>query len=155
VVWTDTRDGGTSEIYYKSSTDGGTTWGGDAELSLRDNKQSVHPSIAVAGSGLHVAWYDNRDGNNEIYYKRNPTGNVGTSETMNDEGGRIKSDPTIVRWVLCMPISLFSLHSSLFDMAGRQVMSLRPGPNDVSGLTPGVYFECSGQSVRNKIILTR
>jgi hypothetical protein len=25
-------------------------------------------------------------------------------------------------------------------MTGRQVMALSPGPNDVSGLAPGVYF---------------
>ena len=26
--------------------------------------------IASSGSVVHVVWYDNRDGNNEIYYKR-------------------------------------------------------------------------------------
>jgi len=28
----------------------------------------------------------------------------------------------------------------LFDAAGRKVMDLVPGPNDVSRLAPGVYF---------------
>jgi hypothetical protein len=47
---------------------------------------------------------------------------------------------TIIRGVLFLPASHFSLHFSLFDMTGRQVMTLRPGPNDVSRLVPGVYF---------------
>ena len=31
--------------------------------------------VASSGNVVHVVWYDNRDGNNEIYYKRNPAGN--------------------------------------------------------------------------------
>jgi len=30
--------------------------------------------------------------------------------------------------------------TSLLDAAGRRVLSLKPGRNDVSRLTPGVYF---------------
>ncbi|MCX6842707.1 MAG: hypothetical protein NTX53_10540 [candidate division WOR-3 bacterium] len=48
--------------------------------------------------------------------------------------------PTIVRGILFLPPSHFTLHSSLFSLSGQKVMSLRPGPNDVSRLTPGVYF---------------
>jgi hypothetical protein len=33
-------------------------------------------SCAISGTTLHVLWNDNRDGNWEIYYKRNPTGNT-------------------------------------------------------------------------------
>jgi hypothetical protein len=47
---------------------------------------------------------------------------------------------TIVRSVLFLPVSSFTLHSSLFSLSGQKVMSLRPGPNDVSRLSPGVYF---------------
>jgi hypothetical protein len=28
----------------------------------------------------------------------------------------------------------------LLDATGRQVLAIRPGPNDVSSLAPGVYF---------------
>jgi hypothetical protein len=50
--------------------------------------------------------------------------------------------PTIVRGTL-------SLHpaddnrgpaTALLDAAGRQVMSLNPGPNDITALRSGVYF---------------
>jgi len=64
--------------------------------------------------------------------------------------------PTIVRSVLFLPVSLFTPHSSLFDMTGRAVMSLRPGENDVSCLSPGVYFVREGQAKTvRKVVLTK
>jgi hypothetical protein len=47
---------------------------------------------------------------------------------------------TVIRSVLRLPVSPFTIHTSLFDMTGRQAMALRPGANDVSELSPGVYF---------------
>ncbi len=73
VVWRDNRDGN-SEIYYKRSTDAGTNWETDTRLT-NNPASSGNPSVSVSGSVVHVVWYDNRDGNLEIYYKRNPTGN--------------------------------------------------------------------------------
>jgi hypothetical protein len=35
---------------------------------------SEYPGVAVSGPVIHVVWFDLRDGNEEIYYKRNPTG---------------------------------------------------------------------------------
>ncbi len=48
--------------------------------------------------------------------------------------------PTVVRGVLFLPLSPFSIHYSLFDMTGRRVLQLRAGPNDLSRLPAGVYF---------------
>lgn len=73
VVWTDDRDGN-REIYYKRSIDGGSTWESDFRLTNNVNV-SQRPFICVSGPNVHVIWQDNRDGNWEIYYKRNPTGN--------------------------------------------------------------------------------
>jgi hypothetical protein len=75
VVWEDNRDLN-NEIYYLRSTDAGVSWGTDTRLT-NNTANSYNPSIAVSGSVVHIAWTDNRDGNYEIYYKRNPTGNVG------------------------------------------------------------------------------
>ena len=72
VVWVDGRDGN-DEIYYKRSTDGGTTWGTDTRLT-NASSSSEFPSVAVSGSCVHVTWYDQRDGNEEIYYKRSTDG---------------------------------------------------------------------------------
>jgi hypothetical protein len=73
VVWNDARDGN-GEIYFKRSTDGGATWDSDTRLT-NNASTSMYPSVAVAGPRVHVVWYDGRDGNAEIYHKRNPTGN--------------------------------------------------------------------------------
>lgn len=68
VVWQDTRDGSGWELYYKNSTDGGTTWGQDRRLTNAP-ETSEAPSVVASGSNVHVVWWDNRDGNYEIYYK--------------------------------------------------------------------------------------
>ncbi len=50
---------------------------------------------------------------------------------------------TVVRGVLDLPRSLVSdpeHRAALLDAAGREVMTLRVGENDVSGLPSGVYF---------------
>jgi len=73
VVWWDFRNGN-DEIYYKRSTDGGVSWETDTRLTS-NSAESQYPSVAVSGSVVHVVWNDDRDGNWEIYYKRNPTGN--------------------------------------------------------------------------------
>jgi hypothetical protein len=73
VVWYDERDGN-SEIYHKRATDGGVSWGVDTRLTI-NSSGSYDPFVSVSGSVVHVVWQDHRDGNYEIYYKRNPTGN--------------------------------------------------------------------------------
>jgi hypothetical protein len=49
---------------------------------------------------------------------------------------------TVVGSVVVMPASASALgaHSTLCDVAGRKVLDLKPGENDVSRLAPGVYF---------------
>jgi hypothetical protein len=76
VVWYDTRDGASPEIYYKRSIDGGINWGSDTRLT-NNIYFSSNPSVSVSGSNVHIVWQDNRDGNYEIYYKRSTDG--GTS----------------------------------------------------------------------------
>jgi len=83
VVWYDNRDGN-FEIYYKRSTDGGMSWGTDTRLT-NNSAESRYSSVSVSGSAVHVVWYDNRDANYEIYYKRNPTGNVVGITNINSE----------------------------------------------------------------------
>lgn len=74
LVWEDNRSGN-YEIYHKLSSDGGLNWGTtDTRLTINSGG-SESPSLGISGSILHVVWDDNRDGNYEVYYKRNPTGN--------------------------------------------------------------------------------
>lgn len=65
-----------------------------------------------------------------------------------------QTGPTVVRGVLELPDgpSLKPQASScLLNAAGRRVLELHPGANDVSGLAPGIYF-VSGQLVRKVVI---
>ncbi|MBM3314543.1 hypothetical protein FJY71_01690 [candidate division WOR-3 bacterium] len=66
--------------------------------------------------------------------------NSGTEERVSGEATRVTAEQTTVRHVLLLSASPFALHSSLFDLSGREVMHLRPGPNDVRHLPAGVYF---------------
>ncbi len=66
---------------------------------------------------------------------------------------------SVIRNVLLLP-EASSLKpqavSWLLDAAGREVLGLRPGANDVSRLSPGIYFvrEAQAQAVR-KVVITR
>lgn len=67
VVWDDYTPGN-YEIYYKCSTNSGSTWSGLKRLTWNAGG-SYHPSIAVSGSVIHMVWYDDTPGNYEIFYK--------------------------------------------------------------------------------------
>jgi hypothetical protein len=133
-----TWSGGHFFINYCGSTDNGQTWSAETALTTADGLGTAAP--AAAGSLVHLVLYDNRDGNSELYYKRNPTAS-GVEETRKEERGTKNTGPTIVRGVLLLPYSLSpSIPLSLLDVSGRKVMQLRLGANDVSVLSPGVYF---------------
>ena len=123
-------------ISYCGSTDNGQTWSADTALTNADGMGTS--AVAAAGSRAEIVLYDNRDGNFEIYYKRNLTAG-GVEETMNKGRGTLRVGPTIVRGVLLLP-PLLSPSSSLLSIDGRKVLDLRPGANDVSRLAPGGYF---------------
>jgi len=53
----------------KLTTNGGLNWGPDTRLT-NNSAYSGDPSITVSGQVVHVVWQDNRDGNDELYYKR-------------------------------------------------------------------------------------
>jgi len=82
VVWHDSTPGdGNTEIYYKRSTDGGTTWGSAKRLSWTSGP-SRSPAIATGSSeAIHVVWYDTTPGNEEIYYKSSKDGGATWSYT--------------------------------------------------------------------------
>ncbi|UCG42092.1 MAG: exo-alpha-sialidase, partial [candidate division WOR-3 bacterium] len=149
AVWHDLRHGA-GELYYLRSVDSGASW--EPELRLTDQPDSsTCPSIALSGSIVHVLWYDTRDGNPEIYYKRNPTGNGVVEDKA--QGVWIKAEPgmpTILGDVLVWSATTPSLRNvgdialqsraRLLDAAGRAVMELQQGPNDIRHVAPGIYF---------------
>ena len=80
-------------------------------------------------------------GNLEVYplYRMKPSG--GLEEASRLEGLLTKL-PTITRGVLFLPEATGRepQAASLLDISGRKVLDLHPGANDVSRLSPGVYF---------------
>jgi hypothetical protein len=67
---------------------------------------------------------------------------TGVEETMNDGRGTMNVPATIIRNVLVLPAPRPRVSASpcLLDACGRKVLDLHAGPNDVSRLSPGVYF---------------
>jgi hypothetical protein len=68
VVWVDNKPGN-YEIFYRRSTNNGATWGKPKRIT-RNAGSSYSPAIAVSGDNIHLVWYDNTPGNNDIHYKR-------------------------------------------------------------------------------------
>jgi photosystem II stability/assembly factor-like uncharacterized protein len=65
--------GGYDEVFYKRSTDEGTTWGPEIMLSAKDNRESRPPMIAVWGTDVHVVWNDYGIG---TLYRRSTDGGI-------------------------------------------------------------------------------
>jgi len=75
VVWDDETTG-YSEIYYKGSPDGGSSWTTAKKLSST-TAGCYRPDIAAGPSGaLHVVWYDYATGEYEIYYRKSTNGGI-------------------------------------------------------------------------------
>ncbi len=129
VVWNDSRDwggGGWFEIYCKRSTDGGLSWGADTQLT-NDPNESEFSSVTVSGSVVHVVWTDYRDGNPEIYYKRDPIGNpVGIDESfLNENALQFFPNPFSGSTVISFSLSQSQKASlRIFDVNGRLVSTL-------------------------------
>ncbi len=88
VVWDDYRDVW-PEIYYKRSTDNGTSWGADIRVSVDDNYDSFFASSSVSGTDVHIAWIDLRSLNHEIYYNHSTNGGTtwGTDTRLTNSPG--------------------------------------------------------------------
>lgn len=73
VIWYD-MPSGNGDIFYKRSTDGGSTWSAARRLTW-DPGESERPALTTnSNDHVHVVWQDLRSGNWEIYYKRSTDG---------------------------------------------------------------------------------
>jgi len=72
VVWQDDTLG-TGNIYFRKSTDSGTTWQ-TAKRLTNNIGDCWSPSIAASGSNVYVVWQDDAPGNEEIYFRKSTDG---------------------------------------------------------------------------------
>jgi hypothetical protein len=162
VVWHDHRDL-SDGIYYKRSIDVGVSWGTDTHLT-NNSASSEYPSVAVSGSAVHVIWSDYRDGNWEIYYKRDPSGNlveiknisseIPSSYSLQQNYPNPFNSMTNIRFeIVNTPLNPLSrgemISLKVFDITGKEVATLvneqlNPGTYEVtfdaSMFTSGIYF---------------
>ena len=96
VTWADYRDGNL-EIYYKHSTNAGDIWGSATRLTYNPANSQL-PRMVISASIVHVAWYDARDGNYEIYYKRSTDGGLtwGVDTRLTNASGNSKTITMLV-----------------------------------------------------------
>ena len=82
VVWVD-NNGGTVDVFFAKSTDGGTTFGAAINLS-NDPGESINPRLAVSGSNVYVTWQDNPGGpTDDIYFAKSADGGTTFSAAVN------------------------------------------------------------------------
>jgi hypothetical protein len=122
--------------------------------------------VLVCGSGGNVlaAWFGWTDtlfgevyGAHRVWARAAPFTPISIAEAPDAGTEPPRPGPTIVRGVLNLQPALgYSQRSgsplALLDAAGRKVMELRTGPNDVSHLAPGVCFVREAQAVRKVIV---
>ena len=154
VVFDDYRDP-LREIYYKKSPDGGVSWGVDTRLTNNPSDSRL-PNVAVFGTVVYVAFNDNRDGNFEIYFKRDPTGNpigiqnisteIPSSFSLKQNYPNPFNPTTKIKFDV---VRLSDVKIVVYDVTGREVStlvneSLQPGTYettfDASALSSGIYF---------------
>uniref|UniRef100_A0A7C4CAD4 Right handed beta helix domain-containing protein n=1 Tax=candidate division WOR-3 bacterium TaxID=2052148 RepID=A0A7C4CAD4_UNCW3 len=112
-----------------------------------DAGDTLEPAGGLNLDSLMHAWTTRTDsvydlGVPDIGYHY-PTGfPVGIFEAPRMAGGRATTRATIVRGVLMLDVwtQRSGNRAELLDAAGRRVLELRPGANDLSRLAPGVYF---------------
>ena len=127
--------------FYKLSSDAGATWSDSVRFNSVQGGSS-YPSATIVDRGLHVVWRDGRDGNFEIYYKRNPTGNSSVEQksevTFRPSRAGFRAQPN--------PFVAFTVvpghkreRFDLYDISGRLVGTYQ-GSRVGSDAPPGVYF---------------
>jgi hypothetical protein len=171
VVWTDNREGNT-EIYYKRSTNIGINWETDTRLT-NNSANSLYPSIAISGSLVHIVWRDERDGNPKIYYKRNPTGNVGIKNISTEIPSAFSLEqnypnPFNQSTMFNLKCSMAGIVKvSVYDISGKEVATLvneklKAGVYsvrfDAGNLPSGIYFyrlQTENYTATKKLILLK
>jgi len=174
VVWEDNRGSSNPDIYGAWVSPAGIV-AHEGSVVIQEGNQ-LYPSLASTGGRLFLVYQgwvgtigEKLYNTNRIWGVMNPA--PGIEETMDDERVTVDAGPTIVRGVLVLGAvdsrqsaeysrQNTAYRAELLDAAGRKVMDLRLGANDVGRLAPGVYFvravSCKLSAVScSKVVITR
>jgi len=163
VVWQDQRDGD-RDIYGARVTSQGTIL--DTFTVTAQQGYQVNPVLARGGGNKMLLAYSGWTSAVEEVPYNSPriwatlSPYAGTSDQPPDGLRPAGPFPTVVRSVLFLPESAIAEGPCwMLDAAGRKVMGLRRGANDVRLLAPGVYFVRSTndhrQSKTTRVVVAR
>jgi len=150
-------------VRYTYSLDHGVSWS-DPERVNEDTLYTGFPDIGADSDGhAYVVWAQGNSGCFRIWFATNNPLAIAEQPLQQPVG--VQPIPTVARNVLFLPeaTSPKPRAASLMDVSGRKVLDLKPGPNDISRLSPGVYF-IKGQGSRGqgsegsrvtKVVVTR
>ena len=161
VFWYQTTPGeANSEIYYRKSTDGGSTWMTSQRLTWNSG-YSFGPAIAVGAStlfyfsdDLHMVWADAVSGNYEIHYKNSTdrgmtwqasqriTWNSGSS--MHPSIAVDSSDNLHVIWMDSTPGKSDVFYKQSADKGATWKTSKNLTRNATDSLNPALALDSSG-----------
>jgi hypothetical protein len=147
VVWQDERSGGRDIYGARLTTDGSIL----DTFSVVIQQGDQYDPVLARGSGskmllAYSSWTDtveDRSYNSpRIWATLSPVDAMEEGQPAAVRAARPAA--TIVRNLLFLPAASNSRTAGwLLNAAGRKAMELRPGANDVRGLTPGIYFVTS------------
>ena len=151
VAWVSDRNG-SSDIYSR------TMFSNQDAPVYTDSVRKTNPTMATLGVTQH--WCIWQTGDQKIWGSFVYA--TGVEESRRPQAMSYNREQTVARGVLWLtPATSFKPQAtSLLDISGRKVMGLHPGANDVSRLSPGVYFARAVPAqvqaqVARKFILTR
>ena len=128
------------KVYCANQTSGNVTViDGATDVALGAIEVGAGPLDLALNPAQNRVYVANFDGSS-ISVLRDSAG--GVEEDFKPQATSQKPTPTVAHGVLLLPeaTSRKPQASSLMDAAGRKVLNVSPGVNDVSRLAPGVYF---------------
>jgi hypothetical protein len=148
------RDG-RYDIYYSYSTDHGATWSRHERVNDDTTDDKWSPAVAADSAGhAYLVWEDGRESGPGIWFSTN---NWSPNAEHPAQPSGFQPLASVVRGVLLLPRPVPATFS-LLSSAGREALELRSGANDVSRLSPGVYFVRDTQARTqhaSKVVITR
>ncbi|MFI5218851.1 MAG: T9SS type A sorting domain-containing protein [Bacteroidia bacterium] len=155
AAWFDTRDNPGSDesaLYYSYSTDQGTTWSANEKLSPSFDPHIGYPNQNKIGdyfdmisdnSGVHVAWANTLNGEEDVYYSRIIPGiNTGVSEISGNDIFSIFPNPANGAFVITGIAN--RSHIEISTILGGKVYSATTFKAkteiDISSQPAGIYF---------------